>query len=197
MPESPAGPEQPLKLLYPYYLDVDMSMAFAAALTGGVALEEQQHDRTNETSKAVKNLRGNLKLLSAFGLGAGVEAGRSDADETATRSEYQVTRHHTFASIFIDLYDEMRSSNLLLEEPTMEDMRLGDIVSIQMGPATAPLRRVVDQVIRLLEVTMPMVGADEGDEGGAKGTSKRQQRQGAPRANTADDSGLPALRQLH
>jgi hypothetical protein len=70
-------------------------------------------------------------------------------------------------------------------------------MSVVVRGATAPLRRVVDQVIRLLEVTMPMVGADEGDEGGAKGTSKRQQRQGAPRANTADDSGLPALRQLH
>ena len=30
--------------LYPFYLDGDMSMAFAAALTGGVALEEEQVD---------------------------------------------------------------------------------------------------------------------------------------------------------
>ncbi len=130
MPEGPTKTKEPIKLLYPYYLDVDMSMAFAAALTGGVALEEQQHDRTGETSTAIKNLRGNLKLLSALGLGGGVEAGRNDTNETATTSEFQITRHHTFASIFIDLYDEMRCSNLLSEEPDMEEMSLGDIVSV-------------------------------------------------------------------
>ncbi|HEY7830351.1 MAG TPA: hypothetical protein VIC06_07285 [Solirubrobacteraceae bacterium] len=196
MPERSAEAEEPIKLLYPYYLDVDMSMAFAAALTGGVALEEQRHDRTDETSKAVKNLRGNLKLLSALGLGGGVEAGRSDADETATASEFQVTRHHTFASIFIDLYDEMRCSNLLLEDPGMEDMNLGDIVSVRMGPATAPLRRVVDQVIRLLEVTMPIADTGDSSENSSKGSGKRQQRQGAPRSSKSDE-GVPALQQLH
>ena len=186
----------PIRLLYPYYLDVDMSMAFAAALTGGIALEEHQHDRTEATSKAIKSLRGNLKFLSALGLGGGVETGRTGEEVAATTSELQSTRHHTLASIFIDLYDEMRHADLLKEQPGMEEMSLGDIVAIRMGPATAPLRRVVDQVIRLLEVTMPMVGADDESDGSSKGASKRQRQAGRSPSHT-EDTGGAALRQLH
>jgi hypothetical protein len=61
------GHETSIDLLYPFYLDADMSMAFAAALTGGVALEEEQVDRSSDTSKAVKAIRGNLRLWRAGG----------------------------------------------------------------------------------------------------------------------------------
>ncbi len=44
---------------------------------------------------------------------------------------------------------------------------------------------------------MPMVGADDSSEGGSKVSNKRQQRQGAFPTSKADESGLPALRQLH
>lgn len=181
-----------IRLLYPYYLDVDMSMAFAAALTGGVALEEHQQERAEGTSKAIKSLRGNLKVLSALGLG-GVDAEKTGEDTSGTTMEIQSTRHHTLASIFIDLYDEMRQAGLLSEQPKLEEMALGDIVSLQMGPATAPLRRVVDQVIRLLEVTMPMVGLDEPADSPSKNPSKRQ-RQAAQQAGSPGGDGL---RQLH
>ena len=38
----------PIDLLYPFYLDTDMSMAFAAAITGGVSLEEEQIDQLSD-----------------------------------------------------------------------------------------------------------------------------------------------------
>ena len=107
-------PESP-RLLYPFYLDIDMSMAFSAALTGGVALEEELLDKTGSTSQAVKNLKGNLKLWRA----GGFEAGRSATDKDEATIESRLIRRHTVASIFIDLYDELARTGQLLDEPDL------------------------------------------------------------------------------
>jgi hypothetical protein len=56
------------------------------------------------------------------------------------------------ASIFIALFDELRSSGRVKEDPSIGDIDAGDIVAVTMGPAVAPLRRVIDQVIRLLDM---------------------------------------------
>jgi hypothetical protein len=57
-----------------------MSMAFAAAITGGVSLEEEQIDRLTDTSRFVRALRGNLKVWRAGEIGGG----RETANESGT-----------------------------------------------------------------------------------------------------------------
>jgi hypothetical protein len=188
-----------LELLYPFYLDTEMSMSFSAALTGGVALEEEQLDRAAEASEAVKNLRGNLRLWRAGGFDAGSE--RSNRSELA--SESRLIRHHTVASIFIDLFSELRRTGRLREEPAVEEVQIGDIVAMRMGPAVAPLRRVVDQVGRLLDIMVPVLD-DDGDAAVVAGSEQdsRQQRRARERAaarrsqENEPDDGLRELRQL-
>lgn len=143
MPDTVDEPGRQLDLLYPFYLDDEMSMAFSAALTGGVALEEEQIDRSGQSSQAVKNLRGSLRLWRAGSVGAGTE--RSNAEDRATES--RLIRHHTVASVFIDLLEELRQTGRLKESPDIAHLAVGDIVSVRLGPAVAPLRRVVDQII--------------------------------------------------
>jgi len=103
-----------MDLLYPFYLHADMSMAFAAAVAGGVALEEEQIDRASDTSKAIKAIRGNLKLWRA----GGFEAGREASEESDATSESRLIRRHSDASIFIALYDELRRTQQLKRDPT-------------------------------------------------------------------------------
>lgn len=43
-----------LDLLYPFYLDTDMSMAFAAALTGGVAMEVDSKSTIEQGEDSVR-----------------------------------------------------------------------------------------------------------------------------------------------
>ena len=45
-----------LELLYPFYLDTDMSMAFAAALGDGVAIEREEVAHDDLESSALRNL---------------------------------------------------------------------------------------------------------------------------------------------
>jgi hypothetical protein len=192
--------DRSLDLLYPFYLDTDMSMAFAAALAGGVALEAEQVDRSGATSEAVKNLRGSLRLWRAGGL----EAGREESTSSDAASESRLVRRHTAASIFIDLHDELRRAELVRQEPQIEDMRIGEIVSAQMGPAVAPLRRVVDQVIRLLDVMLPMIGVGDADDdqsasAGSRQDRRQQAREAAKRSPAPEHEGsreLQAIRRL-
>ena len=121
----------PIDLLYPFYLDADMSMAFAAALTGGVAFEEEQVGRSSDTSRAVKALRGNIKVWRAGGL----EAGRESTEASDVASESRLVRRHTDASIFIALHDELRRLGQLRVQPDFEELSVGDLVSLKMGPA--------------------------------------------------------------
>lgn len=189
--------ETTLELLYPFYLDTEMSMSFSAALTGGVALEEEQLDRSADASTAVKNLRGNLRLWRAGGFDAGSE--RSNRSELA--SESRLIRHHTVASIFIDLFSELRSTGRLTEEPTVDQLKIGDLVAMRMGPAVAPLRRVVDQVGRLLDLMVPVLGEDDADEIPSEGETRQQRRareRAAVKRPTDDepDEGMRELQQL-
>jgi hypothetical protein len=189
----PISPE----LFYPFYLDTEMSMAFAAALTGGVALEEELVDRSQETSEAIKSLRGKLNLWRVGAL----EAGKQQSDGTAAATESRLIRHHTVASIFIDLYQELRQSGRLIEEQHLEDAQIGQLVALQVGPAVAPLRRVVDQLIRLLNVMAPVVGEPDEEEQSGTSHDTRQQRRARERAaakhvSTDQEEGLQSLRQL-
>jgi hypothetical protein len=192
MPHAPS-PE----LFYPFYLDTDMSMAFAAALTGGVALEKELVDRSQETSEAIKRLGGKLNLWRAGAL----EAAKQHAEGSAAGSESRLIRHHTVASIFIDLYQELRQSGRIIEEEKLETAHIGQLVSLQVGPAVAPLRRVVDQLIRLLNVMAPVLGdSDEGDGSGTQHDTRQQrrarERSAAKHLATDQDEGLQLLRQL-
>jgi hypothetical protein len=189
------GANRNLDLLYPFYLDTDMSMAFAAALAGGVALESEEVDRSEQTSEALRNLRGNLRLFAAeFGGGRG----RNEIETAATES--RLIRRHTDASIFIALNDELRRANRLVEHPDPSALSAGEIVSLRMGPAVAPLRRVVDQVVRLLDVMLPVLTGDAADaEEDAKPHqgSKRARPGTRPRRAEPADEGIEALRRLH
>ncbi len=185
------------ELFYPFYLDTDMSMAFAAALTGGVALEEELVDRSQETSEAIKRLGGKLNLWRAGAL----EAAKQQAEGAAAGTESRLIRHHTVASIFIDLYQELRQSGRLIEEQNLEHAQIGQLVALQVGPAVAPLRRVVDQLIRLLNVMAPVLGESEDEDEPRTSPHTRQQRRARERSAakhvaTDQEEGLQSLRQL-
>ena len=172
-------------------------MAFAAALTGGVALEQELVDRSEETSEAIKRLGGKLNLWRAGAL----EAAKQQAEGAAAGTESRLIRHHTVASIFIDLYQELRESGRLIEEQNLEDARVGQLVALQVGPAVAPLRRVVDQLIRLLNVMAPVLGEADGEDGSGTSNDTRQQRRARERSAakhpvTEQEEGLQLLRQL-
>jgi hypothetical protein len=195
--EDQSARGDPVELLYPFYLDTDMSMAFSAVLAGGVTLEEEHVGRSDEASQAIRSLRGNLRLWRA----GGFDAGRERTEKTELTNESRLVRRHTVASIFIDLYEELRTTGRLIESPDVKDLAIGDIVSMRMGPAVAPLRRVLNQVIRLLNVMAPMLPDETEDAHDADPQMNRQQRrararEGAKRPDAEDDEGLRALKQL-
>lgn len=184
-------------LLYPFYLDEDMSMAFSAALAGGVATEVEQTDRAEDTSKAVRSLRGSLKLFGA----ANLEGGKERDSSSAMTRESTLLRRHTAHSIFINLHQELQASGRLSVNPDFDDLRVGALVSMSLRPAIAPLRRVIDQVLRLLDVMAPILGVDAVEEHPAS-MSRQERRQRARNAATNalgssdDDSGIESLRTL-
>ena len=182
----------PIELLYPFYLDADMSMAFAAALAGGVALESEEVERSEQTSEALRKLRGNLR---AYAVELGGARGSSESDTAATES--RLVRRHTDASVFISLHNELRRAGRLAESPELGSINPGDIVSMQLGPAVAPLRRVVEQTIRLLDVMVPVLGDTHDTEMPAKRASGHKAGRSAPQTHrTESDEGLEALRRL-
>ena len=185
--------QRPIDLLYPFYLDADMSMAFAAALTGGVAFEEEQVGRSSDTSSAVKALRGSIKLWRA----GGFEAGRESTEASDVASESRLVRRHTDASIFIALHDELRRLGQLRVQPDFEEMSRGDLLSLEMGPAVAPLRRVIDQVGRLLGLMAPVLGIDVRSPTDAGASPQRaKQRAGAKPSSAEEPDAVRNYRQL-
>jgi len=72
-------------------------------------------------------------------------------------------------------------------------------VSLRMGPAVAPLRRVVDQVIRLLDVMLPMLPTGEAEPEPSRGAHHGKRTRSVPKRvrNEPTDEGLDALRRLH
>jgi len=192
----------PPELVYPFYLDVDMSMAFAAALEGGVALEEEKVDRAAGISEDVRSLGGSLRLWRA----GGVEAKGEKRDRTDDATESRSIRRHTETSIFIALYNELRRSGVVLDDPPMEEVSVGAMVVASIGPAMAPLKRVLDQFIRLLDVMAPLagLGALDGEPVDVPAPTRQQRRQDARHAAKAvlekeEDGGhayLQAVRSL-
>lgn len=187
-----------IDLLHPFYLDTDMSMAFAAALTGGVALETEQVATEKQESESLKNLRGNLRIIDLFGVGG--ERGSKDGEVGATES--RLRREHTKASIFIGLYGELQRTGRM-HEANLNDMEPGQLVSLSIGPAVAPLRRIVDQVLRLLDVLVPFAGAEQAPGQEAQKLTRQQRRQQAREAAKAaqeaggtDAAGLAWMRQI-
>lgn len=174
--------ERPVELLYPIYLDTDMSMAFAAALAGGIALERETVEHETHESSAVRNLRGNLRLFDLLG----AEAGRSVTDAKSGGGESRMIRRHTEASIFIALYDELRRQELV-GSVTVPGTVPGDLVVVELGPATAPLRRVVEQLVRLLDLFDPALGAvEERPQPSAPNRAARRSGQGSKPAPPQD-----------
>lgn len=187
-----------INLLHPFYLDTDMSMAFAAALTGGVALESEEVATEKQESESLKNLRGNLRIIN---LGAGGERGSKDGEVGINES--RLRREHTKASIFIGLYDELQRTGQV-QPAELDNLESGQLVSLSIGPAVAPLRRIVDQVLRLLYVLVPFTGGEEITEPSDPSLSRQQRRQQAREAAKAlqkeqDDSdaaNLDLMRQV-
>jgi hypothetical protein len=184
-----------IDLLHPFYLDTDMSMAFAAALSGGVALEREEVAGDSSESSAVRNLRGNLRLVSALGVGGS----REHAEAGTSSTESRLVRQHTEASIFISLYDELRRTRRISEDLEISHVKPGQIVSLEVGPAVAPLRRVVDQLLRLLDVAEPLVADDSPKRvSSGKRQHRRQQSRGGrgPDAGGAEEFGLGQIKAL-
>jgi hypothetical protein len=115
---------------------------------------------------------GTFGSFDLIGFGGGAES-----KETETiGSESRMVRQHTEASLFITLHDELQR-NGQIKALDVETVEAGDMVAVRTGPAVAPLRRVIDQIIRLLDLTLPLMG----DEGPAPdlaeaGDMTRQQR---------------------
>lgn len=174
MTDPSASDADSVELLHPFYLDTDMSMAFAAALSGGVALQREEVERDNQESQAVRNLRGNLRVFDVLGLGGSRE--RQEGEETGIES--RLIRHHTEASIFIALHDELRRAGQI-REANLSALKPGDLVSINIGPAVAPLRRIVDQILRLLDVFSPLDDNDLSSADPAPGQTRQERRQQA------------------
>lgn len=200
-------PPSPVELLHPFYLDTDMSMAFAAALAGGVALEREDVAHEAQESEAVRNLRGNLRLFGTLGLGAGgfgAQGERATKESELATTESRLIRHHTEASIFIALHDELRRTNRVADGSDVASLSPGELVSLTIGPAVAPLRRLVDQLIRLLDVAAPLVGmaADGGETNPQSRQVRRQQSRQASKPSAAagnspsEATSLDALRSL-
>lgn len=191
----PAAPDQSTSstLLYPFYLDEDMSMAFAAALAGGVVFESEETARREDASKAVRNLRGSLRLF-----GAGAIDGLAERSSSAGSStESTLVRRHTAHSIFINLHDELRSSGRIVVDPAVGDLEVGALVSMRLEPAVAPLRRVIDQVLRLLDVMTPIMGLPDADDASPVSRQDRRQRaREAAKAISETSSELDSLKSL-
>ena len=174
-------------------------MAFAAALTGGVALEHEQVERDDQGSETARNLSGSLRIFDAIGIGAGRD---SKATETVG-SESRMIRHHTEASLFINLHDELQRSGQI-RALEIDSVDAGDMVSTTTGPAVAPLRRVVDQVIRLLDLALPimdgstpLVADDSPDSSEMTRQERREQaRRLAKEAVDHSDNELGDLRKM-
>ena len=178
-------------------------MAFAAVLAGGVALASEDVERERQESQAVRNLRGNLRLFGALGLGGatvGLGGEREVSESDLATTESRLVRHHTEASIFIALYDELRRTERLIDTLDVERLSIGDIVSFRIGPAVAPLRRVVEQLIRLIDVAAPMIGlgdlAEPQPAGGETRQQRRQQARSAAQRSSGDEDGSAYLRSL-
>jgi hypothetical protein len=188
-----------VELLHPFYLDTDMCMAFAAVLTGGVSLQKEEVEREGEDSTIARNLSGNLRIFDLIGVGAGRESGSS----STLASESRMVKQHTEASIFITLHDELKRSGQI-HPLALNETKPGEMVSVDAGPAIAPLRRVLDQIIRLLDLIDPVL-AGEGSEATAESaaTMTRQQKRELQRqlAKAAvedpdDQSGLRRMKTL-
>jgi hypothetical protein len=187
----------PVDLLHPFYLDTEMSMAFAAALAGGVALEREDVERADEESQAVRNLRGNLRVFGVLEAGGG----KKTSESTVIASESRLVKRHTEASIFIALYDELRQTNRIIDHIDISTLRPGQIVALEIGPAVAPFRRVVDQILRLLDVVLPFVGDDSASDDPRSGMTRQQRREQARQAakrtmSGSDDDDGPGLDQV-
>ena len=196
-----------VELLHPFYLDTDMSMAFAASLAGGVAIKREDVERDTHESEAIRNIRGSLRLFGLLGPGGasggvGGEQETTEAERGSTES--RLVRHHTEASIFMALHDELQRAGRIGDGADPSALRAGEIVAMQIGPAVAPLRRVVDQFIRLIDVAAPMAGISGTETPTGGGTQTRQQRRQEARqfarqsAASGDDSAdsLLALRRI-
>ena len=193
---SDAAKPRTVELIHPFYLDTEMSMAFAAALSGGIALQSEDLQREGHESQAVRNIQGNLRAFDLLGVGAG----RGSSQTEAIESESRFIRQHTEASIFIALHDELQRTNQI-HALDMEILEPGQLVSLTLGPAVAPLRRVVDQIIRFFEVAAPMMGVDLGTEDTDHGGTTRQQRRQAEReavktGDVAEEEEGPDLSQI-
>ncbi|HXS45916.1 MAG TPA: hypothetical protein VN756_00465 [Solirubrobacterales bacterium] len=190
--EEAAGP-LPVQLVHPFYLDTDMSMAFAAAVSGGVALQSEDTQRNTHESQAVRNIQGNLRAFDLVGIGASRESKRSEGAEIESR----FVRQHTEASIFISLHDDLKRTGQI-QDLNINDIKPGELVSLTLGPAVAPLRRILEQVMRLFEVAAPVTGLDlddpqETDDGS---TMTRQRRRHPEREKPKKDDDSQELRNV-
>jgi hypothetical protein len=109
-------------------------------------------------------------------------------------------RRHTETSIFIALYNELRRSGLVVDDPPVEDLSVGSMVVASIGPAMAPLKRVLDQFIRLLDVMAPLAGFGtlDSEPAASPGDTRQQRRQDARQAAKSvlekkEDGGLAYL----
>jgi hypothetical protein len=180
-----------VELLYPFYLDTEMSMAFAAAISGGVALQSEDLERQGHESEALRNIQGNLRAFNLLDIGGRRGSSKSETGETESR----FIREHTEASIFIALHDELKRTGQI-KQLSIDDLSPGEIVSVTLGPAVSPLRRAVDQVIRLFEVMAPIMGVDLTSEDEPVSRQVRRQNEREAAKTGADEESGPDLKQM-
>jgi hypothetical protein len=185
--EESIGPP-PVQLVHPFYLDTDMSMAFAAAVSGGVALQTEDTHRDSHESEAVRNIQGNLRAFDLVGIGGSRKSKQAEGAEIESR----FVRQHTEASIFISLHDELKRTGQI-RDLNIDEIEPGELVSLTLGPAVAPLRRILEQVLRLFEVAAPVMGLDldAPDEKVDDGSTMTRQRRRHPERENVEENDDP------
>ena len=116
-----ASQQSSTELLYPFYLDTDMTMAFAAALTGGVALKTEDVDSLEKKTEKAAELRAGIRLFDLLDLGT---RGKKSRIEKKAKSQSRMVQHHTEASIFITLFNELKRHGSIVP-PDIERLETG------------------------------------------------------------------------
>ena len=125
-------------------------------------------DSVGRESEKSRDLNAGLRLFEMLDLGGKTKRSRKDS----VKSETRMIRHHTEASIVITLLDELRRRGSIVE-PDLAALKTGAMTSLEIGPATAPLLRVVNQILRLLDLTSP-----EAPEPELKPAAQQRKQQG-------------------
>jgi hypothetical protein len=148
------------RLVAPAYLDVPMMVTFLATLDGGVRFEDQitvvQRD-TSGKEQDVKARVGLPSVLSLLSLSASGRIGTTAGEESS--EQVSMVKRHTEASPFNVLLQRLDQSGVIMDltsDPSLGDLKPGDLVELSGQVIENPLKRLLSLLIRMA----PLLGID-------------------------------------